>query len=306
MRENTATTREYNGTWPTMVTPFDKNLKIDFAVLQQMIEWYLQFNIGGLYPNCLSGEMYFLTNEERLQLVSETVKIVAGRTKVVATANLGASLKAHIDFALRVEDTGVDALMLLVPEFLNSDAEMEKYYFAVAEAVSLPCGIYECPEPRIYHLGISLVKKLAQSGRFVAYKETSCDLKKIMALHAVTRNTPFALLQANAPFLLRACRAGVPGSMNIASIWLTDMAAAIIRMVHEHDPLAESLHQKFCTLEMIQRCAHPVSSKYLLAKRGVAISTHSRCGTTGFTEEVRTSLDYITRNYITAEGNLIL
>ena len=298
--------QRYRGTWPTMVTPFDKNLKIDFAVLRQTIEWYLQFDIGGLYPNCLSSEMYFLTESERLHLVSETVKVVAGRTKVVATANFGDSIEAHIQCARHMADTGVDALMLLVPPFLQSDAELEKYYFTLADAVSLPCGIYECPEPRIYHLGLKLIKKLAESGRFVAFKETSCDLQKILAIQKITRNTPFALLQANAPFLLEASRAGVPGSMNIASIWLTDIAATIIRLAQDQDPLASSLHQKFCTLEMIQRCAHPVSSKYLLAKRGLPIATYARCGETGFSPEVRASLDYIMANYLTSDGRLIL
>lgn len=296
----------YGGTWPTMVTPFDKNLKIDFAVLREMVDWYLQFQIGGLYPNCLSSEMYFLTNAERLRLASETVKNVAGRTKVVATANFGDSLQAHIRFAKKMADTGVDALMFLVPEFLNEDEALENYFLSLADAVSLPCGIYECPEPRVYHLGLDLVKKLADSGRFVAYKETSCDLQKILAIHQITRKTPLTLLQANAPYLLAASRAGVPGSMNIASIWLADIAATIIRLAQENDPLATSLHQKFCALEMIQRCAHPVSSKYLLARRGVPIATRARCGDAGFTAEVRASLDFVVRNYLTEDGQLIL
>ncbi|KAA3618901.1 MAG: dihydrodipicolinate synthase family protein [Calditrichaeota bacterium] len=289
-----------------MVTPFDKNLHIDFAVNREIIEWYLQFDIGGLYPNCLSSEMYFLNNEERIQLVSETVKVVNGRVKVVATANLGDSVEAHMDFARRIADTGVDALMLLVPEFLNSDSELEKYYLKMAETLQLPLGIYECPVPRKYHLGVSLVKKLAETGRFVAYKETSCDLKKILTLYEVTKNTPFALLQANAPYILQVCRAGVPGSMNIGSIWLADIAASIIRMAHENDAMAESLHSRFCMLEMVQRSAHPVSSKYLLSKRGLPVPIHSRCGDVGFSEEVKASIDYIMRDFLTAEGNLIL
>ncbi|MCA9734592.1 dihydrodipicolinate synthase family protein [candidate division KSB1 bacterium] len=306
MNKKTKSPEKYGGTWPTMVTPFDENLKIDFGVNKEIVEWYLRFDIGGLYPHCLSSEMYFLSAEESVQLVTETVKTVGDRTNVVATANLGESQEQHIEFARRIADTGVDALMLLVPSFLQTDNEMEKYFLTMAEKLDLPLGIYECPVPRRFHLSVPLVKKLAETGRFVAYKETSCQFEKIMALHDVTKDTPMSLLQANAPYLLDVCRRGVPGSMNIASIWLADIVATVIRLAQAQDPMAESLHAKLCNLEMVQRSGHPVSSKYLLAKRGLPIGIHSRTGDSGFSAEVKTSIDYIMRDFITPEGDLIL
>gem|GEM_PF-3594804 len=30
-----------NGVWPTMITPFDEDEQIDYAALQQLIEWYI-------------------------------------------------------------------------------------------------------------------------------------------------------------------------------------------------------------------------------------------------------------------------
>jgi dihydrodipicolinate synthase/N-acetylneuraminate lyase len=40
-----------------MITPFDEGLRIDVGVYRAMITWYLERGVGGLYANCLSGEM---------------------------------------------------------------------------------------------------------------------------------------------------------------------------------------------------------------------------------------------------------
>ena len=69
---------QLHGAWPTMVTPFDENLKIDSGAYRAIIQWYLTHKIGGLYANCLSSEMYHLSNAERLQLAREAVRAAPG------------------------------------------------------------------------------------------------------------------------------------------------------------------------------------------------------------------------------------
>ncbi|MBE0699104.1 MAG: dihydrodipicolinate synthase family protein, partial [Anaerolineaceae bacterium] len=204
----------YSGAWPVIPTPYDQHLMIDCGVYQTLIEWYIQHNVGGLYANCLSSEMYALTPTERLLLVSETAKASKGRVPVAATGNFGPDLAADAVFCREVARSGADVVMLVIPEYLPNDAALGDYLFRLADLVDAPLGLYECPVPRHYHLGIELVRKLAQSGRFVAFKETSCVLEKIRAMIEVTRGTPLAYLQANTPYLLEATRLGAPGTMS--------------------------------------------------------------------------------------------
>ncbi|MBN1936792.1 MAG: dihydrodipicolinate synthase family protein [Anaerolineae bacterium] len=294
----------YGGAWPTMVTPFDFNLKIDLGAYRAMIEWYVEHGVGGLYANCLSSEMYLLDNDERLTLVREAVRTADGRVPVAATGNLGETVEAHIALCRQVADVGADVVMLVVPELCDDDADLERYYLTLAGQVDAPLGLYECPVPRSYHLGVDLVRTLAQSGRFVAYKETSCDLTKIAALLAVTQDTPLALLQANTPYLLDVIRAGAPGTMGIAAIWLPDLVAAVIDKGRAGDPDAERLQAHLCALELAQRVVHPQGSKYLLGKRGVPISTRSRHPRSPLTPEVLHALDYCATQWFDAAGQL--
>ena len=65
----------YKGIWPVLITPYNDDLSIDFNGYRQLLEWYKTFNIGGLYANCQSSEMYELTGDEKLKLITETLKI---------------------------------------------------------------------------------------------------------------------------------------------------------------------------------------------------------------------------------------
>ncbi len=263
---------QLHGAWPTMVTPFDENNQIDSGAYRAMIQWYLAHRVGGLYANCLSSEMFHLSNAERLQLVREAVQAADGRVPVAATGNLGSTTAEHLDLCRRMAGEGVDVVMLVVPEFLNEEQELEDYFLSMAEGVDAPLGLYECPVPRPYHMSPDTERRLARSGRFIAYKETSCDIDIIRAHLEATRGTPLAILQANTPYMLDAVRAGTPGSMTIAAIWLPELVAAVIEKAQAGDPDAERLHAQLCAMKLAQRAVHPGGSKYLLAKRGLPVS----------------------------------
>ncbi len=268
--------RTYAGAWPVMVTPYDKNLKIDYGVYRTMIEWYIAHGVGGLYANCLSSEMYLLDDSERLRLAAEAVKTANGRVPVAATGNLGKTFDEHIMLCRRIADSGVDAVMLLVPEFYDNDDELERYYLTVAEKVDAPLGFYECPVPRHYLLGVELVQRLAHTGRFVAYKETSANLNKIQTLLSVIAGTSLALLQANTSYLRDAIVAGTPGTMSIATNWLPDLVSAVIEKEKAGDVDAGRLQAKLCSMDLVERAVRPVGIKYLLRKRGLPIIPNTR------------------------------
>jgi len=295
---------KYHGSWPTMVTPFDPDLQIDVGVYRAMIDWYVTHGADGLYANCLSSEMYLLDEDEQLLLVTEAVSAARGRIPVAATANLAETVEEQVRFCRRVADCGADVVMLIVPPAYENDAELERYYLNLAEQVDAPLGLYECPVPRRYHLGVALVQTLAQTGRFVAYKETSCDLAKIHALIEVTKDTPLSLLQANVSYLLEAVKAGAPGTMSIGSICWPDLVGAVIEKGKAGDPDAERLQNILCAVYWVHKCVHPAGSKYLLSKRGVPISHRSRVDST-LSPETIYGLDCSAVEWFREDGSLI-
>ena len=292
-----------SGAWPTMLTPYDNDLAIDLGVYRVMVAWYLAHRAGGLYACCLSSEMFHLTVEERLTLVREAVDSAGGHCPVAATGNLGQTFTEQVDACRQMADAGADIVMLVVPPDLDTSDELERYFLSIAEKVDAPLGLYECPVPRNFHLSVDLVRRLAGTGRFLAFKETSCELDKILALLDVVHGTPMALMQANTPYMLDAVRAGAPGSMTIAAIWLPDLVAEVIDKAKLGDPEAERLHASLCAMKLAQRSVHPVGSKYLLNRRGVPIGLSSRAAAP-LRAETLIALDYALRAWLDDDGNV--
>lgn len=293
----------YKGIWPVLITPYNDDLSIDYDGYKQLVEWYKTFGIGGLYANCQSSEMTELNSSEKLQLITDTLKVVDGKMPVAATGNFGANIDEHIEFIKRTSDLGVDIVMLTVPEFHNSDEELEKYYLKIANETTCRLGIYECPVPRPYNLGLDLIKTLADSGRYYAFKETSCDLSKIKSIIDITKNTNLDYLQANVPYMLESVKYGAPGSMNIAANWLPDLEVEIFNKGISGDPSADKLNEILCGMEMAQRSIHPMGVKYLISKRGVPIKPLTRYPRELSLEE-QYSLDQASNNWFDKEGKL--
>ncbi len=295
--------KKYKGIWPVLITPYNDDLSIDIDGYRKMLEWYMTFDIGGLYANCQSSEMTELSNEERLLLINEAVKIADGKVPIAATGNFGKNIDEHIEFSKKVQDTGADIVMLTVPTFHNTDEELEKYYLTIAEKTNAELGIYECPVPRSYHLGFDLVKVIAETGRFFAYKETSCNIDNITKFIEITEGTPFALLQANVPYILESLKLGAPGSMNIAANWLPDLEVEVAKRGLQGDATADDLNTVLCAMEMAQRSIHPMGVKYLISKRGVPIKPLTRYPRT-FSPEEQYSLDQASKLWFNEDGEL--
>ena len=94
---------------PVMLTPFLDNGNIDYPALTQLTEIYLQAGSSGLFANCLSSEMFELTDSERIQAINHVIKVVDGAVPVVATGTFGGPISKQADFVKKVNDTGVEA-----------------------------------------------------------------------------------------------------------------------------------------------------------------------------------------------------
>ena len=52
------------GAWPVMLTPFTADNKVDYEGLKALTKWYIDNGCSGLFSDCQSSEMFFLTKEE--------------------------------------------------------------------------------------------------------------------------------------------------------------------------------------------------------------------------------------------------
>jgi len=266
---------KYKGVWPVVVTPYDGQLKPDLGRYRALVEWYLEQGVHGVFALCLASEMYLLSPEERLALVEAAVDQVGGRVPVVATGSLGDDATAHVEFSRRLAGAGVDAVILTLPAFCETEDDLRQYFLRTADTLEIDLGIYECPRPRRRHLSPELVGTLARTGRFGPFKETSCEIERVVAKIRAVEQTPLRVLQANTALFVDACRAGARGMMGIIVNVVPALSATVWNRLMAGENVA-ALHHLMCLAEAIMLVRHPISTKVLLRLQGLDIPATSR------------------------------
>ena len=94
------------------VTPMDDTAAINLGVYRELLDRTLDTGVAGVAPASTTGEGPYLTRDERMMLLEETVSHVAGRAAVVASAS-AASTSEAIAYAKHAEAAGADVVLAL-------------------------------------------------------------------------------------------------------------------------------------------------------------------------------------------------
>ena len=98
-----------NGVYPTMITPFTKDNKIDYAAVEALINWYAGKKVDGIFAICQSSEIFFLSFEERLELLHFVMQHTPKNISIVASGHVADDLDTQIEEAKAFIDEGIDA-----------------------------------------------------------------------------------------------------------------------------------------------------------------------------------------------------
>ncbi len=292
-----------DGLWPVMLTPFKFDLTIDYDALEELIEFYLESGSSGLFANCLSSEMYHLTPEERIDMVRFVVQKVNDRVPVIATGTFGMNLDRHIPTIHQFMDAGVAAVILVtsqVARVSENDEMLKSKMSRVLEATpSIPLGLYECPEPYKRMLSTELVEYLAKTGRFLYYKETSCDTEIIKKKLTVLVGTPLGLYNANTPTALDSLREGARGLSAISANFYPELYTSLCKGAKEtrFSQQADRLQQHLSIMDAVTRIKYPLNAKIFLAWRGLKMESHTRVKVTPLKYEEGKMLEALFEHY---------
>ena len=164
-----------------MVTPFDENLELDVPRVRQLADRLVEGGNDALIVNGTTGESPTVFYPQKMELF----KAVDGRIPVIA--NVGDNCTADtIDFALNVQELGVDGFMCVVPYYNKPPQEgMYQHFAAIARAVDLPIVLYNIPGRCVVNMEAETTLRLAREfDNIVAIKEASGRMEQVEAIVA--------------------------------------------------------------------------------------------------------------------------
>jgi 4-hydroxy-tetrahydrodipicolinate synthase len=269
------------GVWPTMITPFNENNKIDFPTLQIMIDWYINQGVSGLFAVCQSSEMFKMSLEERIALAASTIDMVKKRIPVIASGHISDSLDDQIHEANRIIDTGIDAFVFVSNRFAGKDDSDEVFFGNLKTVLShipldIPLGLYECPYPYKRLLGPELLHQIASTGRFYFLKDTSCSVSSIIDKLQSIKGTQLKLYNANTATLLSTLQIGAVGYSGIMANVHPDLYVWLCNNWSSKPELAEKIHWFLTTASVFENQLYPVNAKYYQQLEGIPIKLDCR------------------------------
>lgn len=286
---------------PVMITPFNLKAKVDLDAVSTLIDFYLAAGVKGFFANCLSSEMYSITEDERLELTQHVVKYVNGRVPVVATSSFGLTIDDKAEFTKRIYDTGIDAAILITGHYANiedSDEILLKNFERMFKLTgNIPLGMYECPAPYKRILGTDVFKILLSSNRFVYHKDTSISLESVKAKLDVvqTANPNFEFYDAHSPNAMYSLQMGAKGMSSISGNFYPEILVWMVSNATNPEKQEEVkwLQGEISRVDPLIHVAYPMSAKYFLRKRGLPVRTISRATALELTPDQKKTLDEI-------------
>jgi 4-hydroxy-tetrahydrodipicolinate synthase len=291
---------------PVMITPFDHHTKIDLDSLGKLVEFYLAAGVKGLFANCLSSEMFSITDGERIELTRHVVKQVNGRVPVVATGSFGHSLQDKARFTKRIYDTGVDAVILVTSHFAepgDSDDVLLKNFDTLFNLTgNIPLGMYECPAPYKRIVEADTFKTLLSTNKMVYHKDTSIEPVRVKAKLDIIKETGNKLefYDAHTPNAIYSLQMGAKGMSSISGNFYPELLVWLVNNVSNPEGQEEVkwLQQEITKVDPLIHIAYPMSSKYFLSKRGLSINQICRIIAHELTPQRKQTLDEIHSGFI--------
>lgn len=173
-----------------VITPVDGDGRFNEPAYRQLIDFWAENGIDGVFPFGTTGEFYAFSDEEYRHVLEVTKDAVRGRMAIYAGAN-HITTAGVIRIARIAEEVGVDALSVLTPMFISqTQEELKDYYRSIAEATALPIVIYNNKPKTNVGVEPRTVAELAQVPNIVAVKDSTGDMTNTEEYLRLTRHMP--------------------------------------------------------------------------------------------------------------------
>lgn len=174
----------FTGAAVAIITPMHADGSIDYEEMGRIIDDQIENGTDAIVICGTTGESPTMTDEEHTACIRYAVKKTAGRVPVIAGTGSN-DTKYAVWLSRQAQADGADALLLVTPYYnKTSQAGLIAHYTAIADAVDLPCILYNVPSRTGCNLTAASLKQLAKHPNINAVKEASGNISQVAEIAA--------------------------------------------------------------------------------------------------------------------------
>lgn len=202
------------GSIVALITPFLPNGEVNYEKLGELVDFHLQNKTDALLILGTTGESSTMSHEEDDEVCRYVVDRVAKRIPVWAGSGSN-STQTMLEKSKSFEKIGVDGLLLITPYYNKTNEEgMYLHFKTVADAVSIPCILYNVPGRTGCAISENNVCRLAKHPNIVGVKEASGDIGYAARI-ARYLSDDFVMYSGNDDMILSMMSLGCSGVISV-------------------------------------------------------------------------------------------
>jgi len=238
----------FEGIATPIITPFDKDGKIDERAYRELIDWLIEQGVHGIVPAGSNGEAIYLSLDERVRLIEIAVEQADSRVPVIAGTGCP-STRATIEMTSFADEIGVDAVLIVTPFYFPlSQADLAEHYRRIADATKLPIFLYNVPKFTHVNLEPETVTQLSQIDNIVGIKDSSGNIEQVKCIISSSQEW-FLVLAGTGSMLYDTLRLGGKGGILALSNIVPDKCVQIYNLC-KHGQLEEARKLNLSLLEL--------------------------------------------------------
>ena len=165
---------KFKGIFTALLTPFDKENKVNEKELEKLVKFNIAKGVKGFYVGGSTAEAFLLSTDERKQIM-DVVKSVAPNHTLIAHIGSVNELEAT-ELGKHASKLSYDMVSSVAPFYYKfTFNEIKNYYCRLADAAALPMLVYHFPAFSGVNMGINEMSEFLSDDRFIGIKYTSND-----------------------------------------------------------------------------------------------------------------------------------
>lgn len=171
--QHSAATQPVKGVVPPVLTPLNDDYSIDTSTLKRHAERLIKAGVHGLFVLGSSGEVAFLTREQRREVIAAVIEQAQGRVPVIAGV-IDMTTPRVIEHIKDAVSLGVDGLVATAPFYVRTHAVEIAEHFRQLHAAAPDTPLYAYNLPVSVHtvLDIGSLIELASEGVLAGVKDS--------------------------------------------------------------------------------------------------------------------------------------
>ena len=171
------------GTGVAVITPFKKDLSIDFEAIKKLVDFLIENDINYIVVQGTTGESSTMTNYEKI--ISRKAFVEANNNRIPLVLGLGSNDTMSLVNEINEADfNGYSAILSVTPYYNRpTNKGLYKHYCLIAQTSPIPIILYNVPSRTGCNMLPEITVRLANEFKnIIGIKEASGDLNQVKQL----------------------------------------------------------------------------------------------------------------------------